>query len=114
MRGLETVSAGPAQAKRHSVKDAIKNYKTYYRQPGLQIDARRLHASKRQTAELARPRPPPGRAPGNTTSSYELRPDLDSTKAAALGADRENGKSSGLQSVANLYMGICSKKVKPR
>ncbi len=64
-----------------------------------QIDARRRHASKRQAVELARPHPPPGRAPGNTTSSYELRqansgldlrrvPDLDSRKAAELAAEQ--------------------------
>ncbi len=71
MRGLETVRASPAQAKRHSVKDTVKNYRTYYRRRGPQTDARRRHASKRQAVELARPHPLPGRAPGNTTSTYE-------------------------------------------
>ncbi len=80
MRGLETVSASPAQAKRHSVKDAIKNYRTYYRRRGPQADARRRHASKRQAMELAQPHPP-GRAPGNTTSSYELRQTMEKLQA---------------------------------
>ncbi len=46
---LETDSASPVQAKRHCVKDAIKNYRPDYRRRG------------------------PRRAPGNTTSTHELR-----------------------------------------
>ncbi len=37
------------------------------------IHFKRHDAGKRQAVELTRPRPPPGRAPGNTTRTYELR-----------------------------------------
>ncbi len=37
-------------------------------------------------------------------------PGLDSRKAAELAADKKSGKASCLQSVANLYIGMCSKK----
>ncbi len=58
MRGLGTVSESPAPGKRHGVKDVIKKYGTYYRRQGPRTDYRRLHVSKRQAVELARPDPP--------------------------------------------------------
>ncbi len=60
------------KAKRHSVKDAIKNYRTYYRRRGLHTDAIVRQKSKRQAVELARLHPPPESI---ATSTYELRQD---------------------------------------
>ncbi len=37
-------------------------------------------------------------------------PDLDSRKAAEIARTGKSGKALGLQSVANLFMGKCSKK----
>ncbi len=84
---------------------------------------KRSKKNSRQAVELARPHPPPGRAPGNKTSTYECVrptwdslfgdvPDLDSGKAAEIARDSERGKALVLQSVGNFFMGKCSKKNK--
>ncbi len=98
---LSAISAG-AEKEAGLIIAAQKSFGQHVYKPQPRTDSGRHDASKRQAVELAR-HPPPGRAPGNATSTYELLqanlglfgdvPDIESRKAAEIANDREKWRS---------------------